>query len=882
MRRARRMARRTLSNVIMGMLVLGLCVPGNSLRYIAHGAVAESGKPSEASVRALAACVGALEAEEQAIPRAGFDLSSAVTQIGKEPQALFGWVRDHTWWVPYRGMLRGDVGVLMDRQGNSLDRSMLLYAMLRNAGVPARLARAKLTESRAKEVLAKVRRPIPARRVPAAAATSEREKASRLTATAQRFGLNADELRASMKDAAAQRAALAQAIAKRSAEQSSALLDTLRRPAAARPGIEPAEELAAAEDHWWVQVQAGDKWVDYDPMLPDAKPGDALASAEATLAPKNYGDLPKDELHRLTVRVVVEFDKAGAIKDVPVLEQELIPAALIGQRLSIRHVPLGWPNDLAGPGDMKQDAVARIRQAAADQHQWMPVLTVGSKSVQRYAFTDDGTLDDATLPTFAQNALAGRKLASGVESGSQSTGGSVKNMLGGGRIGGMGTARNNAQPPAEKEAHKTRLTAEWIEFEFAAPGSDAPRKIRRQVFDLRGPGARAHHAPFKSMTDDARVARGMALLGKIELLPVVCNLQPEFVSLLEAQRGIAAGKAVLEGAKEGGAKPLTGLFERAEKSPIPSGRLLSLALARLHNGGSEGTVYIDRQNLLALHSGPELLPDGSLILHRSFDIVANDVAVAPGAADSFLVRLRQGVVDTNMELLLGGGKHAQSAAQMLDATPKEDWVALHKPNDSAWRRVKLPANIRARIEQDLKDGQSVLAPARVLAVNGAPTAGWWRIDPRTGTALGMGPRGWGQTVTEEQLVKFKTAMIILTLFEWMICMMDIKPDESQSAVAGKTISCALSAGIDGALIAMGDEEKLWPLVLDLAKKINDVLREGPEALGLAEGSGGHEGSHGAPFTPTPTPAPTHAPPPPPFESDPHAPGLIQPPWSDLG
>ena len=39
-------------------------------------------------------------------------------------------VRSHTVWVPYRGLLRGATGVLMDRRGDSLDRAELLAMRL--------------------------------------------------------------------------------------------------------------------------------------------------------------------------------------------------------------------------------------------------------------------------------------------------------------------------------------------------------------------------------------------------------------------------------------------------------------------------------------------------------------------------------------------------------------------------------------------------------------------------------------------------------------------------------------------------------------------------------------------------------------------------------
>ena len=70
----------------------------------------------------------ALEEAAKEIPRDTFDPKAIVEKVGTDPQKLFEWVRDNTYLVPYRGSLRGPIGVVMDRLGNSLDRSLLLIS----------------------------------------------------------------------------------------------------------------------------------------------------------------------------------------------------------------------------------------------------------------------------------------------------------------------------------------------------------------------------------------------------------------------------------------------------------------------------------------------------------------------------------------------------------------------------------------------------------------------------------------------------------------------------------------------------------------------------------------------------------------------------------
>jgi hypothetical protein len=73
----------------------------------------------------LNALVDLVVAEAKDLPRAEFDPAALAAKLGNNPQAHFEWVRDHTWWAPYRGLFRGSQGVMPDRVGSSLDRAVL-------------------------------------------------------------------------------------------------------------------------------------------------------------------------------------------------------------------------------------------------------------------------------------------------------------------------------------------------------------------------------------------------------------------------------------------------------------------------------------------------------------------------------------------------------------------------------------------------------------------------------------------------------------------------------------------------------------------------------------------------------------------------------------
>jgi len=124
------------------------------------------GAPSPNRVASFDNALRAIEDGERKAPRDLWDPEYVVNQLGPDPQALFEWVRDNTHWIPYRGVLRGPVGVLMDRQGNSLDRALLLATLLEKAGHTVRLARKELSRNEAASILPSLMRPLRALAVP--------------------------------------------------------------------------------------------------------------------------------------------------------------------------------------------------------------------------------------------------------------------------------------------------------------------------------------------------------------------------------------------------------------------------------------------------------------------------------------------------------------------------------------------------------------------------------------------------------------------------------------------------------------------------------------------------------------------------------------------
>jgi hypothetical protein len=750
---------------------------GLAQAQVQGGGEGGGGPDREAIATEMERAFRGLEATRKEIPRETFDPSSVVEKIGKSPEKLFEWVRDQTSWVPYRGLLRGDRGVLMDRRGNSLDRAMLLRTLILAAGHQARLARATLGEGAAAGLLAKVR-PAPAESPPQIASPASPEVRERIERSAREARLDEAALLENYRKTVLGMERTVEDLVGRTAEEAPRLAALVGRQAADPAAGARAEEISAIRDHFWVQAKAGDSWIDLDPLLPDATPGQAAAPAAETLEPRSLDDLPEGLLHTLKIRLVVEYRKAGRIEESVALEQKLLPARQTGEAIVLRIVPADWPASLSPTGG--KASMAAWKKAVLEQHEWIPILKVGSQTLRKLSFTDDGRLIDTTAPGYSTAGIQ-----KGLQAGSQGAGKGVGGALSTGRIGQAGSARKAG--PADGAV----FTAAWIDYEVSS-GGGVVRKFRREVFDLVGPAARAAGKTGPaSISEEERLRRGLSLLEDVEILPLAGQPSPEYVADLRVANLLQNREAFLEIVRKGVEGGYPAMAERMKRVIPFHGSLHDLAIARRLRGQKGAGVYLDHLNILTHRSRAGLGANGDILYCRGFDIVSNGVAVRAGQADPFLARLEQGVLDTCAEALLAArcGKVKNTAE--LFAGAGISWRAIRSRDDPGWKDIPLPLDVRARIESDLAAGKVAVVPEKPSP--GSP-AGWWRIDPATGETLGIGEDGAGQSETEASMV---VAMIATAEISTGLCLIAASSDKD--GAAPKDYVACIGTGVIGGL-----------------------------------------------------------------------------------
>jgi hypothetical protein len=685
-----------LATVVAALPQREVVARGPSAQPVPAGHVLAGPAPGEsAAAGGLQEVLRVLEEAERDAPRDRWDPDYVVREAGRDPQVLTDWVRDSTYWIPYRGLLRGAIGTLMDRQGNSLDRAVLLATLLEKAGHTVRLAHDEIARPRAEQILAALEAP------PDATGGEETAPEPDIAMVAVEHRLDGTAIEPTLRAQAEAMKPVLATLDARVGDQTARLLSAVARPKPDRDRRREAA-LSALQDHWWVQIQEGERWRDLDVLIA-AGPG--LATAAETLRLQDIGATLR---HAVAVRVVAEWWSAGVLTERPLLEHVLRPADLIGQPIALQFWPSAWPDGTSPLGGTPADA---FRVAALDQSEWGVALSVGGRAIAQATLRDGDEAAQALAPN---------------------------------PFGGLGGAiAREAQPSSS--ARSQELSAVWVDFEIRTPG-ETPHTIRRAVFDLVGAAARTvTPAPRVALDESQRLTRSLTLMMQTEIVALPCHVPPEFVRHLATQ-SLLGNRELLRSALAGESSPAPDTEQLLERAVPAVSPLYWLALARLEWGRLGDQVYIDRPAILTRHRFPAW-GGQDLALRDATDIVAGDVGVDLDVADAFAVRLEQGVVDANLEALLHTGSPVLGNTAEAFAASR-NWVTLTPDRRAGLESLTLPESARLRILQDLDSGHVVVAPRVSQDATDGRAVAWWRIDATTGDTLGVAANGWGQAMAE--------------------------------------------------------------------------------------------------------------------------------------
>jgi hypothetical protein len=683
----------------------------------------------EATFNRLRNAFVALEDAIQRIPRESFDPEAIIQKFGGDSIQLFEWVRDETFLIPYQGSLRGPGGVLMDRKGNSLDRSLLLCEMLLRTGQKARLATRYLSENE----MTQLRKSLETRA--GAKNSASRPKAFQLNQDlinfyTQNYGLDQKYLVQAISQAQMNEEKKIQELRNQYKELATEILSLVNKQVKNKPGGKEGTSDEALRHHWWVQWEKEGQWIDLDPSLPEARPGQNFGQPEKTLAPE---ELDETLFHTVKIRLVAEQFEAGNLKEKLMFEHTLVPSQLLGKQIVLRHLPLNWFKD--EDFLMAQNPEAFFKEAVAKQTEWLAVLEIDGQTVKKAYVGAAGTVSDKP----SQKARPKKRAPSGPA----------------GLFSGLVGEKEEAEEEKikkETSVASTELTAEWIEFEIYSPGQQRYVE-RREIFDFIGPAMRrGGNLKNWKLTEKQKLERAFKIMGVTEILPLACGLTSEFIQELTATYLLLHRDVYLNLVENYGSWEPERLFEEiSELRPFPA-KLYSFALKRFSLSPFAKNICLSSPNLFARHLTIGENEREQLVKMETLDIITNDVTVI-GQKDvlPFSVGIEQGIFDTLLEASeMNGEKAIDNAASLFSLTKAQgiDWILIQGVDDLSRKHLRFPKDIQARLEQEVSRGFILLVPEKEILIGGKSRYAWWRLHPATGNFLGLGEKGAGQALAE--------------------------------------------------------------------------------------------------------------------------------------
>ena len=228
----------------------------------------------------------------------------AAVVLQNDPETIIRFVRDEIAYENYSGVLRGSVGTLLSRAGNSYDQAILLKELLDEAGLHTRLARGRLSAGDAEALMASV--------------SARPQAAPDLSPADLEFlGIEPSSWNKQREELAGRIGAVLSTAASISAEG----VDTAGRSAGSQ------NQIDVARDYLWVQLQLDGAWSDLHPAFPR----DSAPSIRPSGVINYVANIPRGLFHWVRVRLIADIGG----KTAAILDKRIPSASAPGRGISI-------------------------------------------------------------------------------------------------------------------------------------------------------------------------------------------------------------------------------------------------------------------------------------------------------------------------------------------------------------------------------------------------------------------------------------------------------------------------------------------------------------------------------------------------------------------
>jgi hypothetical protein len=681
--------------------------PSGTASSIATLSPEEKQQAYKVEVQALQDRLARLHSYLDGFPKALTNVD-ALAQTLTTPQAAFEYVRDHVAFEPYPGVMKGARATLLTHGGNSLDRALLLAAILKQNGVAVKISHGKLTPDQAQKLIQQIAaqpgsvehtlQSLPAHAPPTNLTDHQKQIGKRLVARGQDAGKALND----------------------------ALEKTLPLLQSGLPGVPngaatASRQLEILQDHYWVTATVENQPTDLDPSAKDASVNARLTDAVETFDPD---DLADPLFQHLRFRLVGEFIENGKLQSTELLAKEMKTTDLFGKDVRLEVAPSTFQKD---------------------ETRFQAMVMVGNDQTPGQPF-----------------GLSGQ-VSGGEGSTTEGTGGPDTGTAAaaGGMLGGLGgdegaTPTPPPQPKAPPKATAGGPVLARLYWEVTSAGPHlADAHYQRVILDrLAASGPNPQIQP--GLTDDA-VRR---LLIQVWDGAIAVGSSTPLFGLSTQLATMEAKESMDEKAR---ARAYLGQSFRVDDLPGPalppelinyffSSDVARFLLARRHS--LKAKSYYERPRLALFRHGFVVgdwsRPEGALRFADGIDLLNSPFQFVGDSKDAQRLAMESGIVDTALERLTVHPDRSFNTLPLFAAASAQGVSirTLTAGQKSGLDDVDVPAPIRNVLAGELAQGQTIILPARLVKLGNTQTFGWWSLDPDTGLALGKMEMGGAQAMEE--------------------------------------------------------------------------------------------------------------------------------------
>ncbi|GMR14727.1 MAG: hypothetical protein BMS9Abin30_0333 [Gammaproteobacteria bacterium] len=710
--------------------------------------------------------MGLIEKLRSHIDRSQFDLDALLEKLDYDADKIIKFVKEEIYFEQYPGLLRGAEGTLKSRAGNSLDQSVLLATLFKNAGFGARVVQGTLSLSQAEALLATMTK----ERTEQSPYTDENAFNSVLRKIWKISGQTESEFEAFIARSSGSNSPLQAKYHDIVQKETEFILQQLTANDIALGSPLALNDLVEeARDYFWVEYRLGPSsgWLNAHPAI-----GGANLNTETIPAEKIFAErIPAELQHRFRFDVILEQDLNGNVRSQQLLKPWERPTAnLVEKRLTFTSIPLSF---------FEQISKGKIDVPEGRNEIFVPVF-LGDYADTAFDLLGNVVPLDAALSNYAALfATSTEKLSNAAIS-----------------LSSIGKKQKDGNEPA------IGLSSLKIRFVFVEPGGKET-EYWRTVFSRQAQGGQTGATQalqtYRALTQNYTFMIATGSSSPAALLDTMLRAVEEKQGIIEviiaqvfsAKSDVnAASKKKIVDTSWIGLPVLYGIFDSYREG--------------LTNG-----TYRHQPSLLAyrvslpLQSPPSEHMD---VVQNKRRLLAMSGSGSPQAVKSLI---GMGVWESVTEGLLLGkdGALVQNTQSMFEEYRESGmgFQVIQPDNIRLIADLDIGEVEKTNLTRELQRGFTVILPGpRDLA--DASTLFWWRVNTRTGETLGIGRSGEGTAIAEYlgglTLVAAYTIVVATTIGCLMVGRTINEPSK-EILTGGDCVALGTGAGGSFLLAAVG-------------------------------------------------------------------------------